>query len=188
MHDPRGFHGMGLAYMMSTRGACHLQHSCQAVERGMVGWEEANLKEDYPGPDSSGKAEMVYITENIGQMANTVCVCHFVHWAIGLQSLIDGLNAVTGFSLDLNEFMRTGSRAWVLKRSIGNSMGVTDADDRLPKRVLTPLKEGAAKGIIPDEQRMKNEYYQIRRLNQKGYPQPELLDELNLEFMKSALQ
>ena len=87
MHDPRGFHGMGLAYMMSTRGACHLQHSCQAVEQGLVDWGEADLKEDYEGPSSEGKAQMVYVSENIGQMANTICVCHFVHWAIGMDNL-----------------------------------------------------------------------------------------------------
>ena len=34
MHDPRGFHGMGLAYAMSNRGACHLQHMDLFVEQG----------------------------------------------------------------------------------------------------------------------------------------------------------
>ena len=43
MHDPRAFHGLGLAYMNSNRGACHLQHAVQAVEQGMVSWTEAGL-------------------------------------------------------------------------------------------------------------------------------------------------
>jgi len=45
MHDPRGFHGLGLAYMNSNRGACHLQHTVQAVEQGMVAWPEVGLDE-----------------------------------------------------------------------------------------------------------------------------------------------
>ena len=55
MHDPRGFHGMGLAYMNSNRGACHLQHSVQAVEQGVVSWPEAGFREDYAAQDSLGK-------------------------------------------------------------------------------------------------------------------------------------
>ncbi len=187
MHDPRGFHGMGLAYMMSTRGACHLQHSCQAVEQGMVAWDDAGLLEDYEGPSSEGKAEMVFTTENIGQMANTICTCHFVHWAIGMDNLIDGFNAVTGLGYDLETFMKTGARAWVLKRSICNLMGVTAADDLLPARVLTSLEEGGSEGTVPDEALMKNEYYQRRGLNEKGVPNPELLDSLNLGFLKERL-
>lgn len=188
MHDPRGFHGMGLAYMMSPRGGCHLQHSCQAVEQGMVDWEEAGLKDDYEGPASEGKAEMVFITENIGQMANTACFCHFVHWAIGLQNLLDGFNAVTGLDCDLEAFMKIGQRAWVLKRAIGNLMGVTRADDVLPKRVLTPLAEGGSMGTVPDVDLMRTEYYSLRGLDEKGVPLPEVLDKLNLGFLKEKLQ
>ncbi len=188
MHDPRGFHGMGLAYMMSTRGACHLQHSCQAVEQGMVAWDDAGLEEDYEGPSSDGKAEMVFITENIGQMANTLCTCHFVHWAIGMENLIDGFNAVTGLGYNLDAFMKAGARAWVLKRSIGNLMGITAEDDRLPARVLTPLEDGGSEGTIPDMSLLKREYYQLRGLNENGIPSAELLDSLDLGFLKERLQ
>ncbi|MBU2646352.1 aldehyde ferredoxin oxidoreductase family protein [bacterium] len=187
MHDPRGYHGMGLAYMMSTRGACHLQHSCQAVEQGLVAWDEAGLKEDYEGPSSEGKAEMVFITENIGQLANTLCTCHFVHWAIGMDNLIDGFNAVTGQKYDLKAFMEAGARAWVLKRSIGNLMGVTSADDRLPVRVITPLAEGGSEGTIPDVALMKKEYYALRGLDEQGIPKPAVLDSLKLGFLKDKL-
>jgi aldehyde:ferredoxin oxidoreductase len=187
MHDPRAFHGMGLAYMMSTRGACHLQHSCQAVEQGMVAWDEAGLEEDYLGTESEGKAKMVYISENIGQLANALCICHFAHWAVGMENLIDGFNSVTGLKLDLPELMRIGQRAWVLKRSIGNLMGVRSADDRLPSRVLTPLDDGGSEGTIPDEKLMKTEYYQIRGLNEHGIPNPDVLESLNLGFLKERL-
>ncbi len=188
MHDPRGFHGMGLAYMMSTRGACHLQHSCQAVEQGMVAWVETGLKEDYTGPNSEGKAEMVYITENIGQMANNICVCHFVHWAIGMQNLLDGFNTITGYNLPLEDFMEIGKRSWMLKRVLGNMMGATSKDDKLPARILMPLAEGGSDGTVPDEELMKSEYYGIRGLDANGYPLPEALDSLNLGFLKEKIE
>ncbi|MBN2283145.1 MAG: aldehyde ferredoxin oxidoreductase family protein [Deltaproteobacteria bacterium] len=187
MHDPRGFHGMGLAYMNSNRGACHLQHSAQATEQGMVSWNEVGLKDDYPGPDSTGKAEVVYISENIGQMANAVCICHFVHWCMTLADLVDGLNAVTGFDYSLSGFMEAGKRAWLLKRAINNLYGITATDDRLPKRVMTPLSEGASQGIIPDMELMKREYYLIRGLNDNGYPTVETLDSSGLGYVKQRL-
>jgi aldehyde:ferredoxin oxidoreductase len=187
MHDPRGFHGMGLAYMNSNRGACHLQHSDQAVELGMVSWGEVGLKDDYEGPASEGKAEMVYVAENVGQMANALCICHFVNWAMGLQNLLDGFNAVTGYGFGFEEFQEVGKRSWVLKRALNNIMGVTSKDDRLPRRVLTPLDEGGAAGSVPDEALLKRDYYEIRGLEENGFPSPQLLRSLGLEYVQEKL-
>jgi aldehyde:ferredoxin oxidoreductase len=183
MHDPRAYHGQGLAYMMSNRGACHLQHSVQAIEQGMVSWEDAGLEEDYPSTSSEGKAKMVVIAENIGQMANAACVCHFVHWAMGLENLLNGFNAVTGWGFDLNQFLAAGQRAWVIKRAINTMLGATIQDDRLPKRILTPLPDGGTEGTVPDEALMQKEYYRIRGLDENGRPTPDLLQEAGLGFV-----
>jgi aldehyde:ferredoxin oxidoreductase len=187
MHDPRAFHGMGLAYMTSNRGACHLQHTVQPVEQGMVAWEDAGFEEDYPATESQGKAKMVDIAENLGQMTNAACMCQFVYWAMGPEHLLDGFNSVTGFNFDMNALLEIGLRAWVLKRSLNNLMGVTEADDKLPTRVLTALAEGMAEGSVPDEALMKKEYYEIRGLSERGFPTPELLDSLNLKCVKEKL-
>jgi aldehyde:ferredoxin oxidoreductase len=188
MHDPRAFHGLGLAYMNANRGACHLQHSVQAVEQGMVCWPEAGLEEDYPATDSQGKGNMVCISENIGQMVNAACICHFVHWAMGMAPLIKGLNAITGFDLDMKSFLETGERAWLLKRAINNMMGITRLEDHLPKRILTPLTEGGAEGSVPDETIMKKEYDAIRGLDENGRPAPVVLERLGLMFLIPMLE
>ena len=188
MHDPRGFHGQGLAYMNSNRGACHLQHAVQAVEQGMVAWPEVGLEEDYAATESAGKAKMVCISENIGQMANAACICQFVHWAMGLDEFLDGFNAVTGYGFDMEELIAAGQRAWVLKRALNNIMGVTAADDRLPLKVLTPTAEGSAAGSVPDEDLMRKEYYEIRGLDEKGFPTSGLLQELGLTFLNEILR
>lgn len=188
MHDPRGFHGQGLAYMNSNRGACHLQHAVQAVEQGMVAWPEVGLEEDYAATESKGKAKMVCISENIGQMANAACVCQFVHWAMGLDKFLDGFNAVTGYGFDMQELIAAGQRAWVLKRALNNIMGVTAADDRLPQKVLTPTAEGSAAGSVPDEDLMRKEYYEIRGLDEKGFPTSGLLQASGLTFLNAKLR
>lgn len=188
MHDPRAFHGLGLAYMTSNRGACHLQHSVQAVEQGMVAWPEAGLEEDYPATESRGKAKMVHICENIGLIANAACVCHFVYWAMGLNNFSAGFNAVTGYDFSMDDFLSTGQRAWVLKRALNNLMGVTVENDRLPKKILRALADGAAAGSAPDEELMRREYYEIRGLDEKGIPTPRLLEFSGLEFLNERLE
>lgn len=188
MHDPRGYHGMGLAYMMSNRGACHLQHSCQAVEQGSVSWPEAGLEEEYTGNVSEGKAKMVYLAEGIGQMANAICICHFAHWAVGLQPTLDALNEATGRTLSLGQFIEIGQRAWLLKRVLNNLMGITDKNDTLPPRILQPLAEGGTEGTVPDEALLKSEYYAIRGLDSNGFPTEPTLAAFNLQFLVPLLR
>ena len=79
MHDPRGYHGMGLAYMMSNRGACHLQHAVLATEQGMASWPQLfPMKDDYRGTTSEGKAELVFHSENYGILGNSLSICHYL--------------------------------------------------------------------------------------------------------------
>ncbi len=187
MHDPRAFHGLGLAYMTSNRGACHLQHSVQAVEQGMVAWPEIGLEEDYPATESEGKAKMVHLCEDIGQIANTSCMCHFVFWAMGLDHFSAGFNAITGWGFDMEDFLLVGQRSWILKRALNNMMGITAATDRLPKKVLSALSDGSAAGSAPDEEMMRREYYEIRGLDEKGIPTPQLLHTAGLGFLEERL-
>jgi len=173
--------------MTSNRGACHLQHSVQAIEQGMVAWPEVGFEEDYDATQSVGKAAMVCLAEDVGQMANAICLCHFVHWAMGMDPLMDGLIAVTGQAFGPEDFLESGRRAWYLKRALNNLMGVTCDDDRLPRRILTALDDGGAAGSVPDENLMKTEYYHARGLDEKGVPRIEVLEELGLGFMKERL-
>ena len=60
-HDPRAYHGMGLAYAYANRGACHMQHNVMSIEQGMVTRTELGLQEDYEAQTSEGKAAMVEV-------------------------------------------------------------------------------------------------------------------------------
>ncbi|MBU2055474.1 MAG: aldehyde ferredoxin oxidoreductase family protein [Proteobacteria bacterium] len=188
MHDPRGFHGMGLAYMMSNRGACHLQHAVLATEQGMASWPQLfPMKDDYQGTTSEGKAELVFHSENYGILGNSLSICHYLTDCLRPETIRDAFNAVTGFNFSFEELMRCGMRDWTLKRGINNLLGVTAKDDALPKRILTPLKEGAGAGSIPDVERLKREYYAIRGLDERGFPKEEKLRELGLDDLRERL-
>jgi aldehyde:ferredoxin oxidoreductase len=93
----------------------------------------------------------------------------------------------TGFDYDLDELMVCGERMWVLKRGLNNLMGVTQADDRLPKRMMTAFTEGGAAGSLPDMELMLKEYYPLRGLDAQGRPSKEKLDSLGLTELAAKL-
>ena len=66
-------------------------------------------------------------------------------------------------------------------------MGVTTADDRLPKRMLTPFTEGGAAGSVPEMEKMLEEYYPLRGLDAEGRPQKEKLEGLGLAALAARL-
>jgi aldehyde:ferredoxin oxidoreductase len=188
MHDPRGFHGMGLAYMMSNRGACHLQHAVLATEQGMASWPQLfPMKDDYKGTTSEGKAELVFHSENYGILGNSLSICHYLTDCLKPETIRDAFNAVTGFGFTFEEMMRCGMRDWTMKRGINNLLGVTAKDDALPKRIMTPLAEGAGAGSVPDVEKLKSEYYTLRGLDERGFPREEKLRELGLDDLRERL-
>jgi aldehyde:ferredoxin oxidoreductase len=66
-------------------------------------------------------------------------------------------------------------------------MGISAKGDRLPKRILTPLKEGAAAGSAPDVEKLLREYYEIRGLDGGGKPKKEVLIKAGLQDLAEKL-
>jgi aldehyde:ferredoxin oxidoreductase len=187
MHDPRAFHGMGLAYMTSIRGACHLMHLDLGIEHGITAYPEAGFQENYVGQSSEGKAEMVKRCEDLGTPCNSLLICEFVAWTFSANDLAETVRVTTGFDFSLKDLLSCGERTWLLKRGLGNMMGLSVKDDRLPKRILTPLKEGAATGSVPDVEKLLREYYEIRGLDESGKPKKEVLIRAGLEDLAKRL-
>lgn len=188
MHDPRGSHGLALAYMTSYRGACHKAHLVEAIEHGFAFYEGVGLEENYDGLTSEGKARMVRIGEDLGVPLNSLCMCEFEIYGWQFEDLARAIAVVTGWEgFSVEEYLRTGERLWLLKRCVNNLMGVTRADDRLPQKVLTPVPDGAAAGIVPDEALLLSEYYQERGLDERGWPLPEVLTRAGLDDVGRVL-
>jgi len=187
MHDPRGFHGMGLAYMTSIRGGCHLMHLALPVEQGISPFTEAGCQENYIGQTSEGKAEMIKLCEDLGLPCNSLVICQFVAWTYSANELAEIVRVTTGFDFTLKDLLSCGERTWLLKRGLGNMMGVRAKDDRLPKRILTPLAEGSAAGSVPDVEKLLREYYEIRGVDGDGRPKKEVLIKAGLDELAEKL-
>jgi aldehyde:ferredoxin oxidoreductase len=187
MHDPRAGHAYGLGYVTAERGATHMAHLNGPAEMNVLVSPEIGLNGEYEGTKSEGKAELSVISENLGQIYNSapLCMISFLVW--GVNDIVDGLRGSTGYDYDVKEMMECGERVWFLKRGLDNLMGVKRADDRLPKRILTPTKEGPAAGSVPNIELMLKEYYSLRGLDSKGRPSKAKLNSLGLADLAAKL-
>lgn len=82
--------------------------------------------------------------------------------------------------------MKAGERAWNLKRVINNRMGLTRANDKLPKALLKPFPDGGSAGFVPDFNGMLSAYYEARGWDvETGKPSNEKLVELGLNDVEN---
>ncbi len=187
MHDPRGVHSMGLSYATGIRGACHTNDVTFTIGQGILVWPEIGITGGYEQKSSEGQAEMVMISQNLGQITNSAVMCYMLMSVINGEDLVDLMRAASGFDYDLKEVMECGERIWNLKRGLSNLMGITAADDRLPKQILTPTTEGGAAGSVPNLELMLKEYYPLRGLDANGRPSKEKLNSLGLSDLAAKL-
>jgi aldehyde:ferredoxin oxidoreductase len=77
--------------------------------------------------------------------------------------------------------MLSGERAWNLKRMINHRLGLTRANDVLPKPFLRPLPDGGSAGLVPEFESMMKAYYEARGWNpETGVPTEQKLKSLGL--------
>lgn len=182
-HDPRGVSGMALSYATSPRGACHNQSDFFMVELG-----QSNEELGIPFLDRhavEGKARYVALHQDWRTVCNALVLCYFAD--VAPRSALALLNAAMGWDWDLPQLLEAGERAWQLKRLINLRLGLTPAEDRLPRRLLEPLAEGGAAGFVPDVETMRREYYEVRGWDPAtGWPRPDVLQRLGLGFVEGS--
>jgi aldehyde:ferredoxin oxidoreductase len=183
-HDPRGATGMSLVYATSPRGACHNQSDYFMVEIGGAIPEIGVEMMDRLA--SAGKAESVAHHQWWRTLNNSLVMCIFAN--VPPMTAFELLNAATGFDYSFEEFFRCGERGWALKRALNNRLGLSAANDKLPKAFLTPYAEGGAAGNAPDMKVMLAEYYAVLGWDQKtGRPTSATLARLGLHDVAADL-
>ena len=176
-HDPRGVSGMALSYATSPRGACHNQSDYFFVDFGHT-YENIGINY-FDRHAQAEKAANVARHQDWRTHFNSVIICIFAN--VPPETQVDLLNAQLGLNWTTEDLMRSGERAWNLKRAINNRMGLTRANDKLPKVFLEPHQEGGAAGFALDIDGMLSAYYEARGWDiQTGRPSKEKLVELGL--------
>jgi len=188
MYDVRGSHGHGLSFMTSNRGACHVASTIGSVEQNWVfTWADIGITSGYDPKGDEGKGELNVVCENLDMLANSATMCRFALMSMSITDLAEALKTTTGFDYDLKEILECGERIWMLLRGLNNLMGVTAADDRMPKRIMIPHTEGGAAGSVPNVELMLKDYYKARGLDAKGRPLKKKLNSLGLSELAAKL-
>lgn len=176
-YDPRGFHGMGLSYATSSRGACH--------NVGGYTVSDELLKGKYDRYAIEGKGKLVKTVQDNRAYVDSLGLCTVVRGAYQFSTspASETLLAITGYDF-APHLMAIGERITNLERLILVREGVTRNDDTLPPRMKEAVPDGPTAGhLISDEMldTMLNEYYALRGWDNRGKPLSETLARLELD-------
>jgi aldehyde:ferredoxin oxidoreductase len=179
-HDPRCFNAGAVGYATINRGACHLGFS-HVFER-VLSMPEIGIDQPLPRLEVKGKGEAAAKTQNIMGLFDSLKLCKFTMFGgLKLTPILAWYNMVTGLSVTMDEFLKTGERIFNLKRMYNVRCGISRKDDTLPSRFLSLKHEGEGLNPnLPPLGELLYDYYKFRGWNEEGIPTPEKLKELGL--------
>jgi aldehyde:ferredoxin oxidoreductase len=131
----------------------------------------------------TGKGPMSATASRYLQVGNCAGVCVMPFMFFGTYPLIELLNAVTGWDLDVSEALRAGARIQTLRQCFNLREGVTARSVRLPDRMLgrPPQKTGPLAGVTIDVDSLAREYRQSMGWDaETGAPAKDTLQTLGL--------
>ncbi len=165
-YDPRGAYGLALSYCTSTRGGCEQQANAIAHEilRKPVPTDRFSL---------SGKARIIFISEDTIAAADSLAICRFALLATSLEEYAAILSAVTGVKFSAGQLAGIGRNICLTEHFYNCINGFSRLDDILPERFFSePGSSGDGIEIPPIDRKAFEEqlgkYYRIRGLNQDG--------------------
>jgi aldehyde:ferredoxin oxidoreductase len=159
-YDPRVLKGMGLAYAVSERGACHLRATFYKPElSGMI------------APDAiEGKAELFIDFENRCTLFDSLILCRFFRDIYTWEELSQTIYLATGVRYEKQSLEKIANHIKDNTRRFNLREGLTWEDDTLPPRFFEE-KLPDNKGITRDElNTLVSDYYKLRGWDEKGIP------------------
>jgi aldehyde:ferredoxin oxidoreductase len=182
-HDPRAKYSNALAYATSPRGACHMNAFSYEFEAGEK-MPELGYPETMDRFTEEKKAEFVAKFQDLMAIFDSLIGCKFLVFGLKdktVETIIKWLNYVTGWDMDSEELLKTGSRIVNIKRIYNIECRKLRKDDTLPPRILNNTRnEGTAANKMPHLEKMLNEYYSYRGWDEFGIPTEKTLKELSL--------
>jgi aldehyde:ferredoxin oxidoreductase len=181
-YDVRGIKGMALAFMTSTRGACHLRTCAYALELTGKFWKF----KDVDRFSSEGKGEEIMDMEDLVVLYDAFGVCKFSRGYFFAAGFTDVLKAITGAEMTEEELLKTGERINNLKQLYNLREGMTRQDYVLPEKITrVPIPEGESKGhvvTIEEMNKMLEDYFTARGWGTNSVPTREKLSDLGIDF------
>ena len=173
-YDPRGIQGHGLEYATSNRGGCH-------VRGYLISAEILGVPEKLDPLSLEGKAVWAKLFQDLTAVIDSLGLCLFTSFALGIDDYRDLFNAIVGESWSSAEMLTAGERIWNLERVFNLKAGIGPDQDTLPRRLLDePISDGPSKGHVHRLDVLLPEYYRERGWSEDGVPTSEKLAELAL--------
>ena len=198
MHMPQTKKSLALIYAVNPFGADHQssEHDWMYEEGtaqlyldrlAIMGLNNAPPAGDF-GPE---KVRFAYLGQFFYSALDTLELCQFVWgpaWTLfGPVETVEMINAVTGWDVTLDEFIKLGERRLNMLRAFNAREGFTDAEDVLPEKFFVPLQgKGTAAGAVVNREELaaaQKQYYSALGWTNHGNPTPEKLHELGLDWV-----
>lgn len=174
-YDPRAIQGHGLSYAVNNRGGCH-------IKGYMISPEILGYPEKLDRFSLEGKAAYTKIFLDLTAVIDSIGLCVFTTFGLGLPDYVDMYNAVVGDVHTDESLLEAGERIWNLEKLFNIREGFSSSDDKLPKRLVEdPIPNGPSKGHVHKLSELLPEYYSVRGWDKEGVPTLETLNRLGLE-------
>jgi aldehyde:ferredoxin oxidoreductase len=186
MHEPRLKAALGVGYATAPVGGDHMMniHDTGYAAPG-GGLDRVNVVYKVgpmpPSELSTEKMTLFYYEVNWQHFQDCAICCMF--YPYNYVQLAGALSAMTGHEYQAQDILDVGERAQQLCRLFNNREGFTEADDRLPKRVMQAFKSGPLEGIEITEEalhRSRQTWYGLMGWTPEGVPTQERLAKLGL--------
>ncbi|WP_419656830.1 Aor10: tungsten-containing aldehyde:ferredoxin oxidoreductase [Desulfosarcina variabilis str. Montpellier] len=157
-YDPRVLKGMGLAYAVSDRGACHLRTTFYKPElAGMI------------DPDQiEEKASMFIDFEDRCTLFDTLILCRFYRDLYPWEELGRIFSMTTGKTMRQPDLQALAGRVVTNTRAFNLREGMQAEDEWLPKRFLKEALPGGQRVASQDLGRLIDDYYRLRGWTKPG--------------------
>lgn len=174
-YDPRGIQGHGLSYATNIRGGCH-------IKGYMISPEILGYPEKLDRFSLEGKAAYTKVFNDLTAVIDSIGLCIFTTFGLGLPDYVDMYNAVCGDIYNGETLLQAGERIWNLEKIFNLKAGIESSQDTLPRRLLEdPIVEGPSKGHVHKLAELLPQYYEVRGWSKDGIPTNETLRKLGLE-------
>ncbi|MBE0636766.1 aldehyde ferredoxin oxidoreductase family protein [Candidatus Bipolaricaulota bacterium] len=201
MHDcrsPLAGLGLGAAYELEPTPGRHTSsmYPCQAYLDDLdepsrvlplLGLHIHPMKRK---PSDPPEAEALKMSSCFMDLVNGLGMCAMAFDESAPPPIVEWANTSTGWDKDFQDYMWIAQRIKTVRHAFNVREGIAISDIVLPDRArgIPPMERGPNKGSTPDLGTARTEYYKAMGYDQDtGWPLPETLDALDLEFVKNAL-
>jgi aldehyde:ferredoxin oxidoreductase len=195
MHEPRVKYAMGVGYAVAPVGADHMMnmHDTAFVRDGRSLRRVNSALEKPIGPVprdvlDEDKLAVFYHELNFAHAQDCALICQF--YCYDYDHVAEALSGVSGVEYGIHDVLAIGARAQTLSRLFNLREGLTAADDRLPRRVMTAFDSGPVAGSgIDDEDfaSFKRRFYEAMKWDpETGAPTADCLQELELDRLLNS--